>query len=211
MNALWEGGVATTSVDDLQRATGLGRSSIYHCFGSKTGLVERALERFVDEQLVLLSRAFEGRSLVQALEAIFLDIALCNHDGRGCLLVNSVGGLGRPDSQPEAPEFAAVRQGVQRLSARMTALVEATPQGVGRSGMLTVRILTVMGGLRTLQRGGFDAPSLQEAALRFAQEIAAAASNASENPVGSTVSPLSAAPIIVGRSPHNPPQSGNPP
>ncbi|MEH3077687.1 MAG: helix-turn-helix domain containing protein [Quadrisphaera sp.] len=45
----WEHGYEQASVPDLERATGLGRSSLYHAFGSKRGLYDAALASYLDE------------------------------------------------------------------------------------------------------------------------------------------------------------------
>ncbi|MBC3761109.1 helix-turn-helix domain-containing protein [Quadrisphaera oryzae] len=45
----WQHGYEQASVPDLERATGLGRSSLYHAFGSKRGLYDAALASYLDE------------------------------------------------------------------------------------------------------------------------------------------------------------------
>src|SRR3954447_26234557 len=46
MIQFWRAGYADTSVDDLSRATGLNRSSIYSSFGDKDTLFLRCLDRY---------------------------------------------------------------------------------------------------------------------------------------------------------------------
>ncbi|GGV66579.1 TetR family transcriptional regulator [Streptomyces longisporoflavus] len=46
MIQFWRAGYADTSLDDLSRATGLNRSSIYSSFGDKDALFMRCLERY---------------------------------------------------------------------------------------------------------------------------------------------------------------------
>ncbi|MER5439472.1 TetR/AcrR family transcriptional regulator [Streptomyces sp. NPDC002790] len=46
MIQFWRAGYADTSVDDLSRATGLNRSSIYSSLGDKDALFMRCLERY---------------------------------------------------------------------------------------------------------------------------------------------------------------------
>jgi len=45
----WRKGYAETSLDDLEQATGLNRSSLYHQFGSKRELFDAALRSYLDE------------------------------------------------------------------------------------------------------------------------------------------------------------------
>ncbi|MFI0242603.1 TetR/AcrR family transcriptional regulator [Streptomyces sp. NPDC016845] len=46
MIQFWRAGYGDTSVDDLSRATGLNRSSLYSSFGDKDALFSRCLERY---------------------------------------------------------------------------------------------------------------------------------------------------------------------
>jgi len=45
----WEHGYDGASVPALERATGVGRSSLYHAFGSKRGLFDAAVTSYLDE------------------------------------------------------------------------------------------------------------------------------------------------------------------
>jgi len=45
----WEHGYEGASVPALERATGVGRSSLYHAFGSKRGLFDAAVASYLDE------------------------------------------------------------------------------------------------------------------------------------------------------------------
>ncbi|MDR6867619.1 AcrR family transcriptional regulator [Microbacterium resistens] len=45
----WRQGYESAALPELERATGLSRSSIYHAFGSKRGLFDAAIESYLDE------------------------------------------------------------------------------------------------------------------------------------------------------------------
>lgn len=47
--AFWERGFDGVSVPDLETATGVGRSSLYHAFGSKRGLFDAAVRSYLDD------------------------------------------------------------------------------------------------------------------------------------------------------------------
>lgn len=47
MRVFWEHGYEATSISQLRAATGLSAASLYGAFGSKEGLFERSLERYV--------------------------------------------------------------------------------------------------------------------------------------------------------------------
>lgn len=48
-NTFWRNGYQATSLPDLERATGLSRSSIYHAFGSKRGLFDAAVASYLTD------------------------------------------------------------------------------------------------------------------------------------------------------------------
>ena len=47
-DVFWDQGLDGASLPDLERATGLNRSSLYHAFGSKRGLFDAAVEDYLD-------------------------------------------------------------------------------------------------------------------------------------------------------------------
>jgi len=49
MVAFWSDGYEATTLSDLERATGLDRSSIYNSFGGKSGLHELAVETYLTQ------------------------------------------------------------------------------------------------------------------------------------------------------------------
>src|SRR5437867_10098735 len=56
LRQFWAHGFEGTSLQDLERATKLSRSSLYNTFGSKGALFDRAVGRYLD----LLDRALLG-------------------------------------------------------------------------------------------------------------------------------------------------------
>ena len=49
LEAFWDHGLEGTAIPDLEKATGLSRSSIYHSFGSKRGLFDAAVDTYLDQ------------------------------------------------------------------------------------------------------------------------------------------------------------------
>ena len=47
MRVFWLKGYEGTSIQDLQKAMGLSRASIYNAFGSKSGLYQRVLDKYI--------------------------------------------------------------------------------------------------------------------------------------------------------------------
>ncbi|MEO6714384.1 MAG: helix-turn-helix domain-containing protein, partial [Mycobacteriales bacterium] len=51
VDVFWERGYESTSVADLEIATGLSRSSLYQAFGSKRTLYQASLDRYKERQI----------------------------------------------------------------------------------------------------------------------------------------------------------------
>jgi len=103
-DVFWDLGYERASLADLETATGLNRSSLYHAFGSKRGLFDAAVADYRDTvirpRLSLLEAPDAGRDallayfdrLREAIAALPLD-----SPRRGCLLVNCATGLATHD------------------------------------------------------------------------------------------------------------------
>jgi TetR/AcrR family transcriptional repressor of nem operon len=92
----WTNGYQGTGVEDLERATGLNRSSLYGAFGSKEALFRRALgvylDSFIDPRLAPMERPGAGVAEVTGFFAGLADL-FSSGDAtarRGCLMVNSI-------------------------------------------------------------------------------------------------------------------------
>ncbi len=100
MHAFRREGYAHISVADLERATGLGTSSLYHAFGDKAGLFRRALDHYVTSLVAPRLAMFAGtQATLDDLEQLFLTLFKAPFDdGYGCLVVNSAAEFGSRDS-----------------------------------------------------------------------------------------------------------------
>ena len=170
VDALWQGGLHATSIDELLRATGLARSSFYNTFGSKAEVVRLAIDRYTGRQLTELEQAFDGRSLQAALEHILLTIAIDNYGGRGCLLVNSVSALRDAD----ADTLVLIRDSFSAVAARLASLVAIASPELERPVLVATEIIGAIAGMRTLQRSGLPVAAVEETARRLALYISAA-------------------------------------
>ncbi|MGO2139972.1 MAG: TetR/AcrR family transcriptional regulator [Leucobacter sp.] len=97
-DVFWANGYEASSIPDLEAATGLKRSSIYHAFGSKQGLFETVIESYLTEVVrprlapltapTVAAGALEG--YLTGLRAALLDAGTTAATS-GCLLVNTAG------------------------------------------------------------------------------------------------------------------------
>ena len=115
MVQFWRAGYADTSLDDLSRATGLNRSSIYSSFGDKDTLYLRCLDRYAARYGNRYDRPFMcGRGTAPAVRAFF-DVTLERIADPelpdGCLIAQSAMAV------PVLSPSVAARQAGARLSA----------------------------------------------------------------------------------------------
>ncbi len=104
-DVFWSTGFEEASIADLERATGLNRSSLYHCFGNKRGLFDAAVDDYLDVVIrprlcVLHTPAPPGHALLQYVDELRASVAAVPDDAarRGCLLVNCAAGLAGHDA-----------------------------------------------------------------------------------------------------------------
>lgn len=93
MRVFWRTGYEATSIDDLTRACGIGRGSMYATFGSKDALYDRALEHYQDVEGVrvaaCLDREGTARERIAGLFGRFASEALDDPENRGCFILNA--------------------------------------------------------------------------------------------------------------------------
>jgi TetR/AcrR family transcriptional repressor of nem operon len=152
----WSRGYERTAIDDLQRATGLSRSSLYLAFDTKRAVFDAALAEyvtsFIDPRLGPVEAPGAG---LREAAAFFRGLARYfrrDDADRGCLFINSIAELAGRD-----PSFSPVaRDFTQRFRAAFSnALSHAAADGAmdpaqvaRRAQMLTVTLLGVWLGVR---------------------------------------------------------------
>lgn len=92
----WEHGYESAALPDLEKATGLSRSSIYHAFGSKRGLFDAAVASYLDEVVrPPLRQLAHDDATPDALDRYLLGLRdALQHAGsgagmNGCLLISA--------------------------------------------------------------------------------------------------------------------------
>jgi TetR/AcrR family transcriptional regulator, transcriptional repressor for nem operon len=104
--AFWEGGYAGTAIADLERSTGLNRSSLYLAFGSKRELFQIALDRYTEDFIDPLVGGMEKASagldeIVEFFSKLKAEFRQTSR--RGCLMVNTIAEVG--DRSPQAVAY----------------------------------------------------------------------------------------------------------
>ncbi|MGK5552402.1 TetR/AcrR family transcriptional regulator [Actinomadura kijaniata] len=124
MQVFWRKGYNATTPQDLVDALGIGKGSLYHAFGSKHGLYERALERYRDGQAALLVDLLDQpvpvRERLRGVLLILVDMDMADPDRRGCMAINAA--AERAGVDPAATDL--VRRMFDRTEEAFRALVE---------------------------------------------------------------------------------------
>lgn len=88
MMVFWSKGYDSTSVADLELATGLNKRSLYNTFGNKEAIFEAALKRYL-EMMGDMSNVLVQEPLgIHNIKAFFSSMRYEPH-GRGCLLTKT--------------------------------------------------------------------------------------------------------------------------
>jgi TetR/AcrR family transcriptional repressor of nem operon len=173
MRLFWTRGYEATSLDDLQRATGLSRSSLYLAFGNKHELFLRCLGHYTAQVGgalgVCASEPLPAPELLRRLFKTVLELTTVKGKSRGCFLGNTSLELGERD--------AAVRRRVHSgLAAVEGVFAQVLRQGLAKGEIarrvkpnLAAQVLTSnLHGMLVMAKAGAEKASLnalQEAAL----------------------------------------------
>jgi len=99
----WNKGYNGTSMDDLTKATGLSRSSLYNSFGDKHALFMRCLQYYLsDQQKALMKAVNTTDSPLKKIKIAFrniIDVLLKDDKRNGCLMVNTTTELSNLDEE----------------------------------------------------------------------------------------------------------------
>jgi AcrR family transcriptional regulator len=165
MDVFWQQGYEATSTDDLIRAIGIGRQSMYDTFGDKRQLYLEALRLYeTNTGAALFKRLYEAPSPFVAV----CDYILCIADGtsadraRGCFFVNATTELAPSD----ADVAAVIRTSSIKCEAAFERILrEAKGRGeVDRSldeGVAARFLLSTIRGLRVSAKANVEPEDLR--------------------------------------------------
>lgn len=107
MNVFWDNGYEASGTQALCDATGLGRGSLYHAFGNKQGLYQKALRHYqeigIHYQKEILFATIPAKERLLNFLKWGISIDLDTDNQRGCLALHSV--LERNFKDPEIQEI----------------------------------------------------------------------------------------------------------
>ena len=174
----WERGYTATSIQDLEKALGIRRSSIYNTFGDKRKLYDLTLARYQEESLARVEAQLSGTDdLRGALHELFRATATqlhpeCLTGSRGCYIVNATTEMA--NSCTEALSF--IRGNRERFTSIMEgALAGAQVRGKLEGGADPAELANFLclcyNGLQVLVQTGIERPALEASVGRCVDSL----------------------------------------
>ena len=167
MLVFWEKGYEGTSIQDLEQAMGLNRTSIYNAFGNKRTIFNRVMVCYKESVMSALFADLDGapdiREGIRRMLNGALDIHFDEDNPGGCLVVLSLLESGQHDEQSQA----SMQQTIQDLKrALQTRLSKAKKSGELSkdldAGSTATTIATTMAGMMVMGKANFTKASLKK-------------------------------------------------
>jgi len=167
MLVFWEKGYEGTSIQDLEDAMGLKRTSIYNAFGNKRALFGRVMACYKESVMGALFAAMDGapdiREGVRRLLNSALDIHFDAEHPGGCLVVLSVLESGQHDAQSLASMQQIIHDLKNALQLRLARARKAGELAAGLDIAATATtIATTMTGMMVMGKANFTRAALKK-------------------------------------------------
>src|SRR3546814_586970 len=127
LEVFWRKGYEGASLSDLTEAMGIARPSLYAAFGNKEELFCKALDRYVEQKVAHVRKAFEeptARGVAERLLRGGADMLTDPCHPRGCLAVQ--GALSCGDAADRSEEHTSELQSLMRISYAVFCLQKKT-------------------------------------------------------------------------------------
>ena len=167
MLVFWEKGYEGTSINDLEQAMGLKRTSIYNAFGNKSAIFERVVSCYKESVMAVLFAELDSapdiREGIRRLLNGALDIHFDEDNPGGCLVVLSIVESGQHDSQSQV----SMQQTFQELKTALQKRLNKAKKNGELSkhldaGSTATTIATTMAGMMVMGKANFSKASLKK-------------------------------------------------
>jgi TetR/AcrR family transcriptional repressor of nem operon len=167
MRVFWAHGYEGTSIQDLEDAMGLKRTSIYNAFGNKRALFERVTALYKESVMAKLFAEMDAapniREGVRRLLGSALDIHFDGANPGGCLVVLSVLESGQHDSQSQASLQQTIHDLRNALQSRLNRARKAGELAADLdTGATATTIATTMTGMMVMGKANFTRAALKK-------------------------------------------------
>jgi AcrR family transcriptional regulator len=167
MLVFWEKGYEGTSIQDLEDAMGMKRTSIYNAFGNKHQIFQRVMacykESVMAELFTAMDSAPDVREGIRRLLNAALDIHFDEDNPGGCLVVLSVLESDQLDDQSRAQMQQTIHELKTALQTRLTRAKKAgeLPADLDSAATATT-IATTMTGMMVMGKANFSQAALKK-------------------------------------------------
>jgi len=167
MRVFWEKGYEGTSIQDLEDAMGLKRTSIYNAFGNKRAVFERVMAYYKESVMGGLFAAMDGapdiREGVRRLLNSALDIHFDDANPGGCLVVLSVLESGQHDVQSQVSMQQTIHDLKAALQLRLSSARKAGELAAELDVAATATtIATTLTGMMVMGKADFTRAALRK-------------------------------------------------
>ena len=176
MNLFWEHGYAGLSFNEIAKATGLTRASLYNAFESKEALLLEVLDHyFADAPDAVLNTVRPGDPVGPALQKMLImasELRGADDKHRGCFAVNCVTEL-MGGASPLSQAIQEAYEGRRKLLiALMQQAIEQQELPAGTDPAISGNLmLAFMSGLNTFSKNGSSAARLKKMSNAFLQQL----------------------------------------
>ena len=161
----WAQGYEGASLDDLTRAMGINRTSMYRAFGNKEDLFRAALQRYTEGPASYVARALEQATAREVAAAFLAGSVRSTTEPAcpaGCLGVQGSLAAGESGRQARDILIAWRGEGVAHLRDRFRRAVDEGDLPAGADpGLLARYLMTVANGIAVQAAGGATREELQ--------------------------------------------------
>lgn len=159
-DVFWRQGYEATSYDDLMRASGLGKGSLYAAYGDKRALYLKALEGYIAHEIgplgvILTDDRLSGPARLRALFDEVIRAVEVAGDRRGCFLCNAA-----VDQAAHDPDVGKM---VGEALAAATGAIDVAIEACGPTKANAHGVFATFLGMRVLAKSGADIASLKAA------------------------------------------------
>jgi len=176
MLLFWRNGYEATSMQSLEQATGLKRTSLYHAFGNKRALFNKALHLYFETVLAKFLDVIEAAPTAKMAVQAALDETIAlhftpSHPG-GCMIVLALAESEQHDDETRAVLKSALVKLRDGLAKRLKrAAAEGELGGDTNRGALADQVVAVITGIIVMARAGFSQERLKAVAKLTVQDF----------------------------------------
>ena len=167
MLTFWEKGYEATSIQDLEQAMELNRTSIYNAFGNKRAIFGRVMDCYKESVMAALFVELDSAATIKEGVRSMLNAALDIHfdvdNPGGCLVVLSILESGQHDEQAQTAMAQTIHDLKNALQARLSKAKKSGELSKDLdAGSTATMIATTLAGLMVMGKANFTKASLKK-------------------------------------------------